>query len=346
MNSLLLLLLLLALIVIFLFSCKKNEAFTDDVSFYPASEDKVMILEDCENIEYKDCLLDSSEKCAPESPDDSTKILHACDDKPIKIYNDMIYGNEYIFIEKPYTIDPVTEEKVYSEKGVILVKFTKTDGFNMWFKVGTIDEFGYTLKKLYKELDESNLPINTKIEWKFNEPIVFIHRQKTERIPIVNNLELNSIDESNDAVYYTLRDGNIFFVKYNVSDNQTPIAIKETDLRGELIDLETKTQTQIQEYYESSKDSQVELTSVNLLKIRISSDNAEIIEIISPDPKLNKINTKTLYFNGDNGWKQTYNPSDYFIDKNMVLLSKLYTNNNEIKNIEKEIDNLIEKINL
>ena len=30
----------------------------------------------------------------------------------------------------------------------------------------------------------------------------------------------------------------------------------------------------------------------------------------------------------------------------MILLSKLYTNNNEIKNIEKDIDNLIEKINL
>ena len=87
MNSLLLLLLLLALIVIFLFSFKKNEQFADHVSFYPA--DKIMMLEDCTNIQYLDCLLDNSENCVPESPDNELKTLLACNDKPIKIFTDM-----------------------------------------------------------------------------------------------------------------------------------------------------------------------------------------------------------------------------------------------------------------
>ena len=345
MNSLLLLLLLLALIVIFLFSFKKNEQFADHVSFYPA--DKIMMLEDCTNIQYLDCLLDNSENCVPESPDNELKTLLACNDKPIKIFTDMIYGNEYIFIEKPYTLNDIGEEVPFpNDEGVILVRFPKTiETVPNWFKVGKIDEFGYTLNKLYKELDSDNLPVKTQIQWKFNEPIVFIHRQKTERLPIEKSISLVQSDGSTKGLFCSLRDGNILFIEHETDDNTVAKESKIYDLEGELIDLSTKTDEQITSYYESSRLSTIQLGSINLIKLDPTADPL-IIEITDQRPKLNKINSKTLYFNGDNGWKQTYNPSDYYIDKNMILLSKLYTNNNEIKNIEKDIDNLIEKINL
>ena len=50
---------------------------------------------------------------------------------------------------------------------------------------------------------------------------------------------------------------------------------------------------------------------------------------------MNKINSKTLYF-GKDSFKQTYNPSDTHKDKNITLLSKLYDNNNEIKNFKRQ----------
>ena len=135
MNSLLLLILLLAFIVIFLFSLK-SENFSNSVNsssrFYPTNTN--MILDNCDNIKYINCMT-STDNCN----DDQIKTINACKNKPIKIFIDMIYGNEYVFIENPYYIDDISGDEVFLEEGIILMRFNKD---TPWFKVGIINSFG------------------------------------------------------------------------------------------------------------------------------------------------------------------------------------------------------------
>ena len=113
-----------------------------------------MILDNCESIRYINCLTESG-NCDT----DNVQTINGCKNKLIKIYIDMIYGNEYIFLDKPYYIDDITGDQIFLEEGLILVRFNKT---SVWFKVGVIDSFGFHLKKL-SNLDPNNLPLKTSI---------------------------------------------------------------------------------------------------------------------------------------------------------------------------------------
>lgn len=366
MNSLLLLLILLALVVIFLFSLNKNENFsggspdeeqnevsqqdnetqqsnteqetqqTTDNRFYPVNRN--LVFDNCDSITYVDCLLDTSDNC-----DENTveKTINGCKTSPLKIHTDMIYGNEYLFVDKPYYIDDVTGEEVNLDEGLILVRFAKTlDTVKNWFKVGVINDYGYTLSKLYSELDSNNLPIKTNISWNYNEPIVFIHRQKTQRLSLLNIV----LDDG--ILYYTVDNETLIFIKTNKDEPLVTEEVRKYNLGGETINLENLDVSNISNLYSDAELDKLDVSVYSLLKTQEDLDYANVVKIEVDNPQMNKLNSKTLYFNGDSGWKQTYNPSDSYIDKNITLLSKLYVNNNEIKNLEKEIDKLIEKINL
>ena len=372
MNSLLLLLILLALVVIFLFSLNRNENFSGgatiqgetgqdqeettqgqtsqvdkqnnesqqsnntDNTFYPVNRN--LVFDNCDSITYVDCLLDTSDNCKDNTVE---KTINGCKSAPLKIHTDMIYGNEYLFVDKPYYIDDVTGEEVTLDEGLILVRFTKTlDTVTHWFKVGVINEYGYKLSKLYSELDSDNLPLKTNISWNYNEPIVFIHRQKTQR------LNLKNIVLDDDILYYTIDNETLLFIKTNKTEPLVPEEVRKYNLGGELINLENLDDSNISNLYSEADLDTLDVSVYSLVKTRDDLDFANVVKIEVDNPQMNKLNSKTLYFNGENGWKQTYNPSDTYIDKNITLLSKLYVNNNEIKHLEKEIDKLIEKINL
>jgi hypothetical protein len=338
MNSLLLLLLLLALIVIFLYSDKNGEMFSG--TFYP--KEKNMILDNCE-LEYMDCLLDDTGGCSKDKDKDVNivlKTVYACKDKPVKIFTDMIYGNEYIFIEKPYSIDD--DKEIPLDNGIILVRFPNTLPIvPHWFNVGTIDQYGYTLKKLYSNLNSDKTPTETQIKWTHNEPIVFIHRQKIERLNLLN------ITSKDEILYYTIRNKKILFVKVNLVTPKTIKSVKEYDLNG--TDTDTKNLTTepsiLHGFFTDSTDTEENLEVFKIIKTSKDGEDVNTLTITNENPQMNKINSKTLYYNGENGWKQTYNPSDFYIDKNITLLSMLYVNNNDIKNLEQEMDKLIEQIN-
>jgi hypothetical protein len=311
-------------------------ATNSDNKFYPVNRN--LVFDNCESITYVDCLLDNSDHCKENTVE---KTINGCKTSPLKIHTDMIYGNEYLFIDKPFYIDDVTGEEVNLSEGLILVRFTKTlDTVTNWFKVGIINDFGYTLHKLYSELDSSNLPIKTNITWKHNEPIVFIHRQKIKRLSLMN-IELDS-----NVLYYTINDEKLLFIN---TSKDTPLEVDEVrtlNLSGETIVLENLDDSEISNLYTEANLDTLDVSVYNLLKTRSVLNYANVVQINNDSPQMNKLNSKTFYFNGDKGWKQTYNPSDTYIDKNITLLSKLYINNNEIKNLEQEIDKLIEKINL
>jgi hypothetical protein len=327
MNSILLLLLLLSLVVIFLFSLK-TENFATSVTaatkFYPTNQN--MILDNCANINYYDCITDPSENCLKD-----IKIVNGCRNKTIKIYTDMIYGNEYIFLENSFLKDDLDEVTL---EGMILVRFDKISN---WFKVGVINEFGFNLHKLYSNLDSNNLPVETSISWKHNEPIVFIHRQTHERLKI-QNLDL---DDTN-ILYYGVHNDNIIFVKAMKETLNESEEVKRFDLNGKTITFEALNEQEIKNIFEQSntdpnKDNYI------LEKSNVDLDEYDVLKITNSSQQMRKINSKTLYY-GENNWKDTYNPSDTYIDKNITLLSKLYVHNNEIKNLEKDIDKIIEKI--
>ena len=159
-------------------------------------------------------------------------------------------------------------------------------------------------------------------------------------------MNLKNIVLDDDILYYTIDNETLLFIKTNKTEPLGPEEVRKYNLGGEMINLENLDDSNISNLYSEADLDTLDVSVYSLLKTRDDLDFANVVKIEVDNPQMNKLNSKTLYFNGENGWKQTYNPSDTYIDKNITLLSKLYVNNNEIKNLEKEIDKLIEKINL
>lgn len=128
MNSILLLVIVIVILIFFILKTNTKQHFASSPEaepFFPTSFD--LILErncessnnDLKQIDYYDCM--DSDNC--EANPTLKRTISICNRDDIKIYIDMIYGNQYIFINNPVHIN--SSDDTQSDVGLILTKLQR-----------------------------------------------------------------------------------------------------------------------------------------------------------------------------------------------------------------------------